>query len=418
MLQVGDILELVVEDIAFGGDGVARHERFVVFVPFTIPSERVRARVTTVKKNFASAQLLEVLAPSPHRVAPPCPHFGAKAQPLPCGGCQYQHIEYSRQLEVKSAQICESLRRIGGIEHPPLEKMIPSPRAYGYRNKITLHRRGNRIGYLAADNATLLDIETCPLADAALNDALGKLRASRAARHDCDVTLRHCSDNQVITVTEVGGASRTTWVEEIVMDRKLKLPPAAFFQVNAELTPTMVRLAREMFVGRKCRALVDAYCGVGLFALFLAEHAESVVGIESDALAIQAAQFNAERLGLKNCSFSRGSVESLLPKTLAKSNPEETCVLLDPPRAGCESSVLEAILKTRPKQIIYISCNPPALARDLKKLLGHPPVAADVRRQNPQNPPSHVGGYKLTRIVPLDMFPQTAHCEVMAELIL
>jgi 23S rRNA (uracil1939-C5)-methyltransferase len=216
-------------------------------------------------------------------------------------------------------------------------------------------------------------------------------------------------------------------VEEIVLGKKLKLPPASFFQVNAELTPTMVRLAREMFVGRKCRALVDAYCGVGLFALFLAEHAESVVGIESDALAIQAAQFNAEQLGLKNCRFRRGSVESLLPKTLAKSNPEETCVLLDPPRAGCESSVLETILKTRPKQIIYISCNPPALARDLKKLLRAATDercrGASVKRRSENKSALHRSaattsqvGYTLSRVIPLDMFPQTAHCEVMAEL--
>ncbi len=402
MLKRGAILELLIEDIAFGGDGVGRHEQFVVFIPFTVPDERVRARVVTVKKNFAAAQLLEVLSLSPHRVAPPCPHFGGNAKPLPCGGCQYQHIEYARQLEIKTAQIRETLRRIGGIENPPVEPMIPSPLPFGYRNKITLHRRGNRIGYLASDNRTLLDVARCPIAADAVNAALTKLRertsheARRRARGAEKFSIRRTGLNETVCYSE-SGSKPTEWVEEIVAGKRLKLPPASFFQVNAELTPTMVRLAQESFAGSGCRDVVDAYCGVGLFALFLAENAGNVHGIESDARAVEAARFNADTFGLKNCNFARGSVEALLPKILAKLNPAETCVLLDPPRAGCEPRVIDAILEHPPKQLIYISCNPPALARDLKQLRA---------------------AYKLARVAPLDMFPQTAHCEVIAELML
>jgi 23S rRNA (uracil1939-C5)-methyltransferase len=428
MLKSGDILELEIHDLAFGGDGVARHEQFVVFVPFTIPDERVRARIVTVKKNFATAQLDEVLLPSPHRVAPVCPHFGEKAQPLPCGGCQYQHLNYSAQLEIKAAQIRESLRRIGSIENPPVEPMIPSPRPFGYRNKITLHQRGAHIGYLASDNQTLLDVERCPLATESVNDALARERKSRhTAKRARSLTIRQTSAGATICDDESRGKS-PSWVDEIVLGKKLKLPPASFFQVNAELTPMMIALAREMFAAGNCRALVDAYCGVGLFALLLAEDAKQVHGIESDALAVEAARFNAEKLGLTHCHFSRGKVESLLPKTLATLNPDETCVLLDPPRAGCESRVLETILEFRPQQIIYISCNPPALARDLKRLIAPTGSCsgASMKRRLIKNdyalnriaattfPSQESGGYTLRRVVPLDMFPQTAHCEVMA----
>jgi 23S rRNA (uracil1939-C5)-methyltransferase len=157
----------------------------------------------------------------------------------------------------------------------------------------------------------------------------------------------------------------------------------------------MVRLVEEGFLQSGCRTVVDAYCGVGLFALLLAKRAQCCHGIESDATAISAAKFNAERFGLANCHFARGKVEELLPQTLAQMEAGSCCVILDPPRAGCAPEVVETLLGARPKRIIYVSCNPPALARDLKRL---------------------VTAYELTRVVPLDMFPQTAHCEVVAKL--
>jgi 23S rRNA (uracil1939-C5)-methyltransferase len=408
-LRVGETIELSIDDVAFGGDGVGRVGDCVVFVPFTITGERVRARVAAVKKQFATATLVEVLVASPHRVQPQCPHFGPSAKPLPCGGCQYQHIDYAQQLALKTAQIREGLRRIGGIDNPPLEPMIGSPRAYGCRNKITLRRRGHQAGYLATDNATLLNVRECPIADERINAALADLRKWLARQAGADgraveaeITLRHTNAGEVSWFVEPDEKAKgksppptPMWVEEMVMDKRLKLPPASFFQVNSELLPEMVRLVEEGFLQSGCRTVVDAYCGVGLFALLLAKRAQCCHGIESDATAISAAKFNAERFGLANCHFARGKVEELLPQTLAQMEAGSCCVILDPPRAGCAPEVVETLLGARPKRIIYVSCNPPALARDLKRL---------------------VTAYELTRVVPLDMFPQTAHCEVVTKL--
>ena len=371
-LAVGDTLTLAISDIAFGGEGVARHEDFVIFVPFVGVSELIEAQITEVKKRFARARLLRVLKPSPERTQPLCPYFGD------CGGCQYQHLAYAAQLQLKHKQICDIFERIGSVEPQLIAPVIPCPRPYGYRNRIMIRsqwdkfKQGLNIGFIRADNRLVVDIEECKIAEPALNEQIQYVRRHPPPKGGLKVVLR---------IPPAG------W----------EVPPDSFFQNNFALLPRLVEVTRERLRRSGTRHLADVYCGVGFFGLELGDLVDSFVGLEYDSLAIKAARRNAAHRGLANGEFLAGTAEDLLPKVLARFTPPATTVLLDPPRKGCAPEILQLLRRIRPAQIIYVSCHPATMARDLNVLCAE-------------------AVFEVTQVVPLDMFPQTAHLECVADL--
>jgi tRNA/tmRNA/rRNA uracil-C5-methylase (TrmA/RlmC/RlmD family) len=363
MLEKGQRIEISVTDVAFGGKGVGRHEDQVIFVPFVDTGERVRVEITRVKKNFAEARLLEILTPSPHRVEPRCKYFQA------CAGCQYQHLDYGRQLEHKAKQLKDTLKRIGGLD-APVEPVLASPLAYGYRNKLSITWLSGRLGLFAEDNVTLVGVEQCEIARPEVNQKLASLRSR---------TIK----------PPRSGKNRQSFILRTDELEKL-LPPHAFSQVNDSMIPVMKQALQNLL--KPANLLVDAYCGAGFFALELAGSAKKVIGIESHAESVDLARRQARARGLTNVEFIAGLVEEVL----AQHAKGSFSLIVDPPRTGCHPSVLEHIVRSRPAQLIYVSCNPSTLARDLK-MIG--------------------GTYTLEKVVPLDMFPQTQHLEAICSLV-
>jgi tRNA/tmRNA/rRNA uracil-C5-methylase (TrmA/RlmC/RlmD family) len=370
--SIGAKLSVRITDIAFGGEGVARVEELVVFVPFVLMGEVVEVEITELKKNFARARLLKVVEPSSERVTPPCPYFGN------CGGCQYQHIDYATQLRIKHKQIVDLFQRVGGFENPPIAPVVPCPQPYGYRNRIMVRSQWNKpeqklnIGYLRYDNRLVEDIEECKIAEPALNEQLKQVRRNPPPRGGLKVVLR-------------------------IPPEGWELPPDSFFQNNFFLLPRLVETVRERFRESGSRFLIDAYCGVGFFGIELASLAERFVGVEIDKPAIKAAKKNAADRNINNGEFITGATEHFLPSLLSRFDAAKTTLVLDPPRVGCPPASMKLLREVKPAQIIYVSCHPATLARDLNLL------CAD-------------GIFELVKIVPLDMFPQTQHVECVADL--
>ncbi len=338
-LAVGSQLTVTIQDLAFGGEGVARVDDFVLFVPFVLDGEEVQVEVTEVKKNFARARLLRVLKASPERVQPPCRYFGD------CGGCQYQHAAYPAQLRLKQKQIADLFQRLGGFVGTCIEPLIPCPEPFGYRNRIMIRsqwdkfKQGLNIGFIRHDNRLVVDIEQCQIAEPALNEQILRVRAQPPPKGGLKVVLR-------------------------VVPEDWDVPRDSFFQNNFFLLPTLVEVVRQRLRDSRVRHLVDAYCGVGFFGIELADQVESFAGIEIDLLAVQAARRNAANRRRTNGEILQGDVANLLPALLKKLSPAATAVLLDPPRVGCSRANLELLRQTRPAQIIYVSCHPATLARD------------------------------------------------------
>src|SRR5262249_32627597 len=249
------LCELRIEDVAFGGKGVAREQGKAVYVPYTIEGEVVSAEIVREKKQFAEAELVEVKQSSPDRVAPECPYFGR------CGGCAYQHIDYQDQLAIKWRQVREALQRIGKLKDVPMRPIIPSPNQYAYRNRITVHAQDGVIGFFRRDSHRLLDIDRCPISREEVNRSLAALREQKNVR-DGHYTLRTASERRV------------------------------FSQVNDEVAGSLQDLVIEL-VPPNQKLLIDAYCGSGFFAKALLNKFERVIGIDWDRFAIAAARENA-----------------------------------------------------------------------------------------------------------------------------
>jgi tRNA/tmRNA/rRNA uracil-C5-methylase (TrmA/RlmC/RlmD family) len=371
-LQLADKISLTIHDLAFGGEGVGRVDDFVVFVPFVITGETVEVEITEVKKNFARAKLLRVVTPSPERVAPECRYFGA------CGGCQYQHIGYAAQLRFKHKQIADLFERVGKISGEKIAPVIACPQPYGYRNRIMIRSQWNGpakklvIGFIGVNNKYVEDIEECKIAEPVLNEQIKEVRANPPAKGGIKVVLRVQPEN---------------W----------DVPRDSFFQNNFFLLPKLVETVREFLSASGARHLIDLYCGVGFFGIEAAGVVDSFVGVEYDQLAIAAARQNAASRKINNGEFVAAKVEEILPELLQKFSAEKTAVILDPPRKGCWPETLQLLRETKPAQVIYVSCHPATMARDLNILCAN-------------------GVFELSRVQPLDMFPQTQHVECVADL--
>jgi len=345
-------VELKVHDIAFGGKGVARANGKAVFVPFTIDGESIVAKITREKKQFAEAEVFEISEPSPHRTEPPCPYFGT------CGGCAYQHIAYMHQLEIKSRQVEDVLRRIGKLKDVPMRPMVPSPHDYSYRNRVTVHAENGVVGYFQRDSHRLIDVERCPIAMNDVNRELADLRADDVP--DGHYTLRAQSG------------------------------PRVFFQTNDDVANALRGLIVQSTPANQ-ELLVDAFCGAGFFAKALLEKFERVIGIDWDRFAITAANENATAKE----AYIAGDVATELYGALEKCDLARTSLIVDPPATGLVASIRKTIVDFAPAKLIYVSCDPATLGRDLAELESR---------------------FRLDSVTPLDMFPQTAEIEVLAQL--
>jgi 23S rRNA (uracil1939-C5)-methyltransferase len=370
--QIGERLVLTIDDIAFGGEGVGRVNDFVVFVPFVLVGEVVEVEIVEAKKHFARARLLRVEKSSPQRIEPACSYFGQ------CGGCQYQHVEYAAQMQLKQKQITDLFERIGGFPAGLVAPVIPCPQPYGYRNRIMVRSQWNKpeqklnIGFVRWDCGLVEDIEECKIAEPHLNKQLQQVRAHPPPKGGVKIVLRTLPEN---------------W----------DVPPDSFFQNNLFLLPKLVETVREILSAGGARHLVDLYCGVGFFGVELADGVQSFVGVEYDQRAIKSARRNAAARNIGNGEFVAATVEDVLPELWKRFAPPATTVLLDPPRKGCLPPTLKMLRAAKPAQIIYVSCHPATMARDLNIL------CAD-------------GVFDLARVQPLDMFPQTQHVECVADL--
>jgi 23S rRNA (uracil1939-C5)-methyltransferase len=437
-------LELTIESLAYGGNGVARLNGFVVFVRRGLPGDTVRARVTKVKRNHAEALATEVVRPGPHRVEAPCSHYPA------CGGCGFQDLAYDVQLEQKQAQVLDALRRLGGIPDPPLEQILPcEPEIFHYRNKLeysfTRTPSGSALGFHKAGRwDEVLDIRKCWLTTDLGNGIREAVREwareeGLEAYDQADGTgyLRHLVVRegrntgqalvQLVTapgekfergyfvevlrrfpeVRSIHWAVNDTpaevtnlptmllWGDEAIEEQlrglRFRVRPNAFLQTNTAMAERLYGLAGD-FAGLSGReTLYDLYCGIGTIGLSLASRALTVWGIEVSEESVACALENAELNGITNAAFFAGNVGQVLEELRDRAGDPDV-VVVDPPRAGLAGKALRRVGELGAPRVVYVSCNPTTLASDVKVL------QADY-------------GYRLERVQPLDMFPHTPHVE-------
>lgn len=410
------VVEIDVTDVAYGGEAMGRVDGQVVFVPYTLPGERVRAELRTQKRDYGKADLVEVLRPAPDRVAPRCPLFGA------CGGCSWQHAAYATQLLLKRQVVVDQLRRIGGMAEA--EDLVREPigmiEPWGYRNHVrfTLGRKYGDVGYTYRESHRLLRVDLCHIAHPAINEVLSAIQRRCAGLRAHQIAVRYgCNTGDLVVIPALPMVpelpSGQAGLTDEILDRRFHVSPAAFFQVNTlreqrELPPQLEvpwldrrgglysiadllgLLVLDRLRPEPHHVVVDAYCGVGTFAALLAPRAREVIGIDESKAAIKDAVRNTS--DLPNVRFVSARAEDGLAALTARVDG----VVLDPSRVGCSPAVISALIERRAPRVVYVSCDPATLARDLRLL-----------RQ---------GGYRVEQVEPLDMFPQTYHIEMVTTL--
>ncbi len=439
-------LELRVDSLAYGGNGVARLNGFVVFVRRGLPGDLVRARVTKVKRSHAEALAVELVEPSPQRVEAPCAHYPA------CGGCRFQDLAYEAQVAAKAGQVRDALTRIGGIAEPPLEPIVPAESVFHYRNKLeysfTQTPSGSALGFHKAGRwDEVLEVERCWLTTdlgnairAAVRDwareerleAYDQAGGSGYLRHLVVREGRNTGQALVQLVTAPGERFESgyfvevlrrfpqvrsihwsvndspaevtnlpttllwgdEWIEEQLCGLRFRVRPNAFLQTNTAMAERLYELARDFAGLTGHETVYDLYCGIGTIGLVLASSALTVWGVEVSEESVACALENAELNGIANAAFFAGNVGQALEELHDRAGDPDV-VVVDPPRAGLAGKALRRVGRLAAPRLVYVSCNPTTLASDAKTL------AADF-------------GYRLSRTRPVDMFPHTPHVETVA----
>lgn len=386
----GRTRQIRLEDMGFRGDTVTRVDGDVWFVAGGIPGEEVIAEVVKRDRRFTYAWVTDVVQASPHRVAPPCPYFGR------CGGCQWQHIAYPYQLELKTDLVRRQLQRRGEFEQPPVQPTIGMAEPWHYRNQVrfSVNRRGE-LGFNTHFGNRFLPIAKCRIAQPKINAVLEALQGrAGGVKHQLVVRAGlHSGDLMVFpAVPEADVAFETgqRHFYEVLHGHTFQAFNSSFFQTNTRQAERLATLVQTQLSLTGGEVVIDAYSGVGTFAVMLAEQARRVIAIEESATAIADARRNIE--GYDNIELVEAKTEAALPQL----HLGVDAVILDPSRAGCQPEVLEAVRELRPTQVIYVSCDPYTLARDLRQLVD--------------------GGFELLNIQPLDMFPHTYHVESVSTL--
>jgi len=396
--------EVTLTTFTYGGEAMGRLEdNRAVFVPFGLPGERVRIRLTQEKKNFARGEIIEVLEASPDRIDAKCKHFGV------CGGCHYQNLPYEKQLIAKTDILIDQLKRIGKIESPPVQDMVACPVPWNYRNHVQFSLDGDgKLGFQRSNSNRVVPITECHLPESSINNFWDQLefesetnveRVSLRTGEDDDLMLvLESIDHETpeleieagISITHVfeGNTVVIAGSDHIVMNvlgRDFKVSAASFFQVNTVMAGKMVEHLLAKLPVTESTTLLDVYCGVGLFSAFFAPKSKTVIGIESSESSSEDFTVNLDEFD--NVELYEANAEDVIPQLEAKPD----IVLVDPPRAGLDKAVVDGILKLKPSHIAYVSCDPSTLARDTARLIS--------------------GGYRLKEVTPFDLFPQTYHIE-------
>ncbi|OQP11559.1 23S rRNA (uracil(1939)-C(5))-methyltransferase RlmD [Geobacillus thermoleovorans] len=440
--------DVVFTDLTHDGLGVAKVDGFPLFVKNALPGERANVKVVKVKKGYGYGRLVELYEPSPDRIEPPCPVYRQ------CGGCQLQHLSYEGQLKAKEKQVKEVLARIGKLDGVTVHPVIGMKNPWRYRNKAQVpvgEREGGLVaGFYKERSHEIIDMDACLIQQEKNDDVVqavkriverygipsydelahrGVLRhiVARygAATGEVMVVLvtrtNHLPHEQEIVrsiVREIpdvksivqnvnpertnvifGAKTRVLWGSEFITDRiggiQFAISARSFYQVNPEQTKVLYDKALEYaeLTGRE--TVIDAYCGIGTISLFLARKAKHVYGVEIVPEAIEDAKRNAELNGIQNVTFEVGAAEDVIPRWYEE-GVRADCLVVDPPRKGCDAALLETIIAMKPPRVVYVSCNPATLARDLRIL--------------------EDGGYETIEVQPVDMFPHTAHVECVAKI--
>ncbi|ADE56933.1 23S rRNA (uracil(1939)-C(5))-methyltransferase RlmD [Aminobacterium colombiense] len=445
-----EIINLKIETISSDGSGIARRPKdgLVYFVPGALPEEEIRVRVTKKKRDYAIGEIQEIIAPHPQRVTPLCSWYGQ------CGGCQLQHCSYDKQLEIKRTIVEEAFSRVAHIPvRNILAPCIASPKEWGYRNKASFPVRNNAgktdIGFFRRRSHSIIPIDTCPVLEPALNHMLSyfidslecinlppydEKKHSGLLRHvifrcgsfskellACLVVRKSLSSSEMKRVeqqwqsfqfpefsfvgilenknispgnTILGQNSRSVqgreWLREFLNSKEFHFDGTAFFQVNSYQAARLFTYSANCFSDKGQGRALELYSGVGALSLFLASKFDNLVTVEDWPSAVEAMRKNLELNDFHNVSPHTGRAEDVIFHLDGPFNS----VILDPPRSGCNRQVIQRILEWKPQQILYVACNPATLARDIALL--------------------YEGGYRLEKLQPFDMFPQTVHVECVA----
>ena len=403
-----------IEKCVYGGDGLGRlPDGRAVFVPFTLPGEQVTIEFGDEKGKFVRGKMLELLEPSPNRVVPPCPHFGV------CGGCHYQMLAYEDQVQLKAAILQEQLERLGGLSFSQTLEFTPSPHPFSYRNQVQFHPlTDGRLGYMSAEGNQLVPIQTCLLPLQGIQEAWPLIDIGEDQQLT-RVTFREDSRGEILALLEGVDPEPPNLETELPISLVYKakgspklfmlagedslyfslqgkdylVSPESFFQVNQEVAEAMLKHILSQLPSTSIPEVLELYSGVGFFSRFLAERCLHLVAIESAPSACYDCVDNLN--AFDHVELYEGAVEEILP-SLATGLPHPQLVVLDPPRSGLQSKAREALLSLAPEQIIYVSCDPASLARDLKVFM--------------------TNGYELKNLRGFDMFPQTYHIEAVVSL--
>lgn len=387
---MSEIIEVRIDKLVFGGDGLGRIDGLAVFVPYTAPGDLVRARVVERRKGFLKAEITELLEAGPDRRAAPCPVYGR------CGGCQLQHVAYPAQVAAKREFVRETLERIGRISIPgEIAIRFDADHEFAYRTRATAHlattRDGTLFGFFGRKSHRVVDVVSCPLLVPELDSAWRAAREQRAELHRTPALELSAGDQGCSAsppVAAVGGKS----LEAETHGFRYRFNPASFFQVNRYLLEALVAAVVD---GASGTLAVDLFSGVGLFTLPLARRFERVVAVESNSQAASYARENARLNEVENVTVEAEAVEEWLASAAASELPIDL-VVLDPPRTGLGTEAASDLARLGPRRIVYVSCDPGTLARDLRVLVE--------------------GGYEVESVEAFDLFPQTFHVETVVRL--
>jgi tRNA/tmRNA/rRNA uracil-C5-methylase (TrmA/RlmC/RlmD family) len=397
-LTVGAECTIRIEDVTNLGLGVGRERmpdgsKCVVMVPLVLPGETVSVRITKVQKSYSIAELVDVVKPSADRVTPLCSYYSV------CGGCQYQHMNITSQRKWKRAQVRTALERIGGLEELVVNDVVGTDHTYAYRSKLAPHYKSKHsgattiMGFNKRSTTELVDVEYCAIGTDAVNDAFRQRRKSML-HANLGKQSKQLTKEDALLFRETDDGVVTSDPEEDVFSTvngiRFQHKAGGFFQTNAFVLPLLVEHVVNQAKGDGIEHLVDAYCGVGLFALSAAPHFASVHGVEYNAEAVKAALENAKYNKISNAKFVTGKAQRIFA-SVSELPSDKTAVVVDPPRIGCEKVFLDHLLKFKPQKIVYVSCDPATQARDAKIITSE--------------------GYSAADVTPFDLFPQTRHIE-------
>ncbi len=400
-------LQVKVVDIAHGGDAVARHDGKVIFLPYSLPGEEVLVEVVEEKPNYSRGLPVEILSASPQRVEPRCPHFGT------CGGCQWQHAAYEAQLGFREKILRSQFERIARLPQVRVQHSLAMSDPWNYRNHVQLHiDETGQLGFIAAMEQRIVPIQECHIMHPLLLDVFYALEIDFAELRTVSLRAGTATGEQMLVLETAGeeppmleadlpvscvfllrdGTPVTyvgnNYITEEVGDRSFRISASSFFQANTPQTEVLLDTLEEYLSPLGHELLLDVYCGVGTFGLSLAHRVAKVIGVDEDQAAIEDALHNSQDTA--NTEFLQGTAEEVLPALEEKVD----LVILDPPRRGCRRQAVEALVKLAAPKVVYVSCDPATLARDVGRMAQ--------------------AGYEVVDVQPVDMFPQTCQVEAIA----